>query len=407
VITHPQSHQASLGLHSQANQARLHTQSSHTSQNFSPGQYQQPGTHSAFYSSIPNQPPSQALNQNQFNPLASRLAHPTATNHSNFANFSTFNSTAAYNHQTPTCTTNAYTHQQQNLAGHQFFPAYTSNPFGPTISSSTQAYSVSSGSPAYTMSSTNPGYIASSSIPSYTVYNPGLAPPTYQPARQDPAPSSFETRGSRSVSSDRRTEKLNDSSDEPSSGELKPSRSVGDMISELQKEAQALQDQKRKSVSSPKPPSRPASRGATGLENWVPWPKLEQEQANGLVKPKSVEVDESCLNDLVDDEANMCRQLHEMGFPLPRLAKGCQAVGSNSQKLINFCLVVDRLVDEGFSVADSEDVAMLHNAQEEVCRTHLKSFQQLAEIGFPSKDVHEALIASSFDHQKALEQLIR
>ena len=50
---------------------------------------------------------------------------------------------------------------------------------------------------------------------------------------------------------------------------------------------------------------------------------------------------------------------------------------------------------------------MLHNAEEEICRKHLKSFQQLAEIGFPNKDVHQALIATSFDHQKALDQLIR
>ena len=56
---------------------------------------------------------------------------------------------------------------------------------------------------------------------------------------------------------------------------------------------------------------------------------------------------------------------------------------------------------------DSEDVAMLHNAEEEVCRKHLASFRQIAEIGFPSKEVHQALIASSFDHRKALEQLIR
>ena len=49
---------------------------------------------------------------------------------------------------------------------------------------------------------------------------------------------------------------------------------------------------------------------------------------------------------------------------------------------------------------------MLHNGDEEVCRTHLRSFSHLAEIGFPSKDVHEALIQHSFDHQKALDQLI-
>ena len=66
-----------------------------------------------------------------------------------------------------------------------------------------------------------------------------------------------------------------------------------------------------------------------------------------------------------------------------------------------------RLVDEGFNVEACEDVVMLHNADEEVCRKHLRSFQQIAEIGFPSRDVHQALIASSFDHQKALDQLIR
>ena len=65
------------------------------------------------------------------------------------------------------------------------------------------------------------------------------------------------------------------------------------------------------------------------------------------------------------------------------------------------------MVDEGFNVEACEDVVMLHNADEEVCRKHLRSFQQIAEIGFPSRDVHQALIASSFDHQKALDQLIR
>ena len=66
-----------------------------------------------------------------------------------------------------------------------------------------------------------------------------------------------------------------------------------------------------------------------------------------------------------------------------------------------------RLVDEGFNVDACEEVTMLHNAEEEICRKHLRSFQQIAEIGFPNKDVHQALIASSFDHQKALDQLIR
>ena len=120
-------------------------------------------------------------------------------------------------------------------------------------------------------------------------------------------------------------------------GELKPSRSVGDMISELQKEVEELQNQKKKS-----PNSRPTSRGATGLENWTPWPQLDQEHpSQPQVKPKQPQ-DESCLQGLKTEEVTLCRQLHEMGFPLARLAKGVSAVGPNSQKLINFCLVIDR-----------------------------------------------------------------
>ena len=127
-------------------------------------------------------------------------------------------------------------------------------------------------------------------------------------------------------------------------GELKPSRSVGNLISELQRESEALAQART---------SRPSSRGATGLENWVPWPQLEGEK------------DDSCLANLMDDEANSCRQLSEMGFPLSRfqyqflfkifecicfrLAKGCQAVGANHQKLINFCLVVDRYSNQSIN----------------------------------------------------------
>ena len=154
----------------------------------------------------------------------------------------------------------------------------------------------------------------------------------------------------RSISSDRdrphRTERLKDSVETEvaasSNGELKRVKSVGDMISELQREAEALNIHKKKS-----PTSRPTSRGATGLENWTPWPTLDQEpgssSANGLQRtPTEARVDESCLASLRPEDAGLCRQLHEMGFPLPRLAKGISAVGADSQKLINFCLVVDR-----------------------------------------------------------------
>merc|ERR1719369_1669486 len=76
----------------------------------------------------------------------------------------------------------------------------------------------------------------------YSVYTPQPYPPPLTAPQASKA---------RSISSDRRTEKLKDSDDAvPVPGELKPSRSVGDIISSLQAEAQSIQEQRRKS---PKP----------------------------------------------------------------------------------------------------------------------------------------------------------
>ena len=201
----------------------------------------------------------------------------------------------------------------------------------------------------------NPNFVNfySPGAASATAYNPGqFFCPQFShsqygpPANLPPATNSAQDQSkARSVSSDRRTtEKLKDSSSEPSgSEELKPSRSLGDMISELQKEAEEHQQQKRKS-----PGSRPGSRGPTGLENWTPWPQLEP-QAEATLPNGGQErerEDASCLASLPPEQASLCRQLQEMGFPLTRLATGCKAVGPDSQKLINFCLVVDRWVEQ-------------------------------------------------------------
>ena len=182
------------------------------------------------------------------------------------------------------------------------------------------------------------GQTFSQNFVSYQNYNqnPTYYCPPYSQYSQAHQPAPALPPNPRSLSSDRRTEKLKDSSHQAGTEELKPSRSLGDMITELQKEAEEHQQQKRKS-----PGSRPGSRGPTGLENWTPWPQLEP-QAEGERGGRLGKEDDSCLSDLSPEAASLCRQLEEMGFPLSRLATGCRAVGQDSQKLINFCLVVDR-----------------------------------------------------------------
>jgi len=190
-------------------------------------------------------------------------------------------------------------------------------------------------------------------------------------------------------SSDRTIVKLN-SGEEPQTGELKPSRSVGDLISELQKEARSIAEHKRKNVATP--PPRPVSRGQSGLEDFVPWPNI------GPADP---------LEGLDDPCKLLCNQLKEMGFPLHRLTRAAKSVGADSQKLINFCVLVDRLVEEGWKEDVSIDAALLHASDQTLSRQHLRGFVRLAELGFKSQDIHRALIDSGQDHQKALEQLIQ
>ena len=41
----------------------------------------------------------------------------------------------------------------------------------------------------------------------------------------------------------------------------------------------------------------------------------------------------------------ICKQISEMGFALDRVAKGCKSFGDDRQKIINYCLMVDKLTN--------------------------------------------------------------
>jgi len=199
--------------------------------------------------------------------------------------------------------------------------------------------------------------------------------------------------GSRSKSTDRASVEASPDSSEDSPAELKPSRSVGDILSQLQEEARSLAELKRKQMQTPPPPTS-ASKPKAGMENWTPWPDIETKNPNDI------------LQGLGEKEAQMCRQLHEMGFPLQRLAKGARSYGADSQKLLNFCVAVDKLVDRGYREDACLEAVILYPEDETKTRRHLDGFTKLAELGFDKDNIHQALNNSDQDYQKALEKLI-
>ena len=158
--------------------------------------------------------------------------------------------------------------------------------------------------------------------------------------------------------------------------------------------------------------------GNNVLDDWIPWPDIGQKSSKS--SSASVAVDKqtdgptkrsaSFLSDLSPASQAICKQISEMGFNLSRVAKGCKSLGDDRQKLINYCLMVDKLLsNEGnkFSPDEVEYVIPMHNLDEESSKKHLRAFHKLEELGFPREAIHSALIDTKLDHDKALEKLLK
>ena len=176
----------------------------------------------------------------------------------------------------------------------------------------------------------------------------------------------------------------------------------------------------------------------TALEDWIPWPDIDGLQstnlpnknasnplsdtansanANTSERASSSSVSNNPLKGLSQESALKCKQIHDMGFPLERLGKACKSLGDDDQQMINYCLLVDKLMEDSAIMkikkstsnysSTVEDVVLMHSLDESKSRKHLESFSRLAEFGFETSKTHKALIECSFDHEKALEQLLK
>ena len=123
------------------------------------------------------------------------------------------------------------------------------------------------------------------------------------------------------------------STDEP---KMKPSKSVGDIMSEINKsemqqpdrcarntaaepEQRNLERAKKRLSSFTPPPSGsvPGQRSSAdrGVSEWIPWPDLD-----GPPKPQSSQLDVDFEN-LSEDSVKKCKKLADMGFDLRRVVK--------------------------------------------------------------------------------------
>ena len=188
--------------------------------------------------------------------------------------------------------------------------------------------------------------------------------------------------------------------------DMKSSKSLGDIMVEIQKEAEAFEKLKiighqRKNSRTPPPRASVTNERTGNADDWIPWPDIDS--------PMQRQQQPEILRDLNPSSQDICRQISEMGFALERVAKGCKSFGDDRQKIINYCLMVEDMVNEvGKSSAEEvEYVIPIHNMDKDVSMKHLKAFFRLQELGFNRIAIHDALMTAKLDHDKALEKLLR
>ena len=165
-------------------------------------------------------------------------------------------------------------------------------------------------------------------IPTYFPYPPvsGITQPPLQHAAQ-PLPQF-----------PRQSQHVKENIQETGSSEMKSSKSVGDIMVEIEKEAKALEKMKikghqRKNSQTPPPRPQPSAAGISSgsknvLEDWIPWPDIGQKSSSASKNSSETSM-VSILSDLSPSSQAVCRQISEMGFDLSRVAKGCKSLGDD------------------------------------------------------------------------------
>ncbi|KAK7789779.1 hypothetical protein R5R35_012333 [Gryllus longicercus] len=203
--------------------------------------------------------------------------------------------------------------------------------------------------------------------------------------------------------------------DQPPSGRTL-SKSVPDIVQELEKELAVKRVAEKNAVSnrmSHTPPPRPNSFGSTGLEDWKPWPDLDSpepthsKQKRSPAKQAQKDSDmPNPLHELPVKSQQLVKHISEMGFALPRVARACQLFGEDDKKVIEFLLQIQALEEKKWpgDLAEKALVTNKHNIAEAV--RFLEALTQLLDLGFPEDKVSEALVMFHNDRDKALDHLI-
>ncbi|KAJ8714762.1 hypothetical protein PYW07_002987 [Mythimna separata] len=117
------------------------------------------------------------------------------------------------------------------------------------------------------------------------------------------------------------------------------SRSVPDIVRELNDELAKLRTSERSYNVSPAPKTQAPQVAAVPVKSDRKEEKRIRRKSENLPNP---------FEKLSPKLQDMCRKIHGMGFPLDRVARVCTLVGDNDKKVIESLLILGDLMDLGF-----------------------------------------------------------
>nr|XP_021198089.2 uncharacterized protein LOC110381970 [Helicoverpa armigera] len=141
------------------------------------------------------------------------------------------------------------------------------------------------------------------------------------------------------------------------------SRSVPDIVRELNEELAKLRMSERSYNASPAPKNQSPQVAVPATSDSKKEEKRTRRKTENLPNP---------FEKLPLKLQDMCRKIHGMGFPLDRVARVCTLVGDNDKKVIESLLILGDLMD----------------------------------LGFPEGKVSAALAKHEFNRDKALDELV-
>nr|SVE75183.1 EOG090X07V0 [Daphnia dolichocephala] len=159
------------------------------------------------------------------------------------------------------------------------------------------------------------------------------------------------------------------------------------------------------------PVSHSSFTGATDkrLSSRTPPPRLTVDTIKRPMPKSNITYSLPFEKKLNSVELRLVQQLHDMGFVRETAARAIARLGANEKEVVDQLLLIQKLEEAGHSLDRIESALDVLKPCDELAKQlehHLTLVGQLSALGFDHRKISSALVAASYDRDKALDILL-